>query len=385
MTPARPAVTSYSDHAWRTSPTTSSSGRAASGPRVAFFERCRRGFRGRLPVLGVAPGRTVGAAERVEEPARHVRIWRRSNRLTAIPGSGQQVQSHASARIPRSPPTGHHVARLFDIFWPWASSTSSLTIRSCRRRVDAVTRWRGASRRTTPASDHAFADEVGGKCALSRLVLRRVVPLGVGMAPESNQASITSGTRRIVPPHCLHRHVYCDVRLVRDSVGIALQMRSANNDDSRSFRKCAWRTPTHVGGVAPMRTPTQSSLFLAEPSARISPLTQAVHRRVHVGGAKQCGGTMRRVPEVIDAWFIRAPCPTPWHYPFEHQADFRRTSRPISSAKAWISAGVVLLAPRHRRHGVRRVVYKNVIVNELVLDARARRCRRARQRGEPWR
>src|SRR5207302_8186734 len=28
------------------------------------------------------------------------------------------------------------------------------------------------------------------------------------MAPESNQASITSGTRRMVPPHCLHRHVY---------------------------------------------------------------------------------------------------------------------------------------------------------------------------------
>jgi len=38
---------------------------------------------------------------------------------------------------------------------------------------------------------------------------------------------------------------------------------------------------------------------------------------------RHCGGTMRRVPEVIDAWFDSGSMPVAqWHYPFEHQADF---------------------------------------------------------------
>src|SRR5439155_285110 len=39
---------------------------------------------------------------------------------------------------------------------------------------------------------------------------------------------------------------------------------------------------------------------------------------------RHCGGTMRRVPEVIDAWFDSGAMPyAQWHYPFEHQADFK--------------------------------------------------------------
>ena len=38
---------------------------------------------------------------------------------------------------------------------------------------------------------------------------------------------------------------------------------------------------------------------------------------------RQCGGTMRRVPEVIDAWFDSGAMPcAQWHYPFEHEAEF---------------------------------------------------------------
>src|SRR5206468_1893784 len=37
----------------------------------------------------------------------------------------------------------------------------------------------------------------------------------------------------------------------------------------------------------------------------------------------RCKGTMRRVPEVIDAWFDSGSMPyAQWHYPFEHQAEF---------------------------------------------------------------
>ena len=39
---------------------------------------------------------------------------------------------------------------------------------------------------------------------------------------------------------------------------------------------------------------------------------------------RDCGGTMRRVPEVIDAWFDSGSMPyAQWHYPFEHEADFK--------------------------------------------------------------
>src|SRR3989475_4782967 len=39
---------------------------------------------------------------------------------------------------------------------------------------------------------------------------------------------------------------------------------------------------------------------------------------------RHCGGTMRRVPEVIDAWFDSGAMPyAQWHYPFERQADFK--------------------------------------------------------------
>jgi len=86
---------------------------------------------------------------------------------------------------------------------------------------------------------------------------------------------------------------------------------------------------------------------------------------------RACGGTMHRVPEVIDAWFDSGAMPVAqWHYPFEHQADFQAhfpadfICEGVDQTRGWfysllaIAVGV-FDAP----------AYKHVIVNELVLDA----------------
>ena len=83
------------------------------------------------------------------------------------------------------------------------------------------------------------------------------------------------------------------------------------------------------------------------------------------------GGTMQRVPEVIDTWFDSGAMPyAQWHYPFEHQAEFAShfpadyICEGIDQTRGWfysllaIATAVFDKAP-----------YRNVIVNELVLDA----------------
>ena len=102
---------------------------------------------------------------------------------------------------------------------------------------------------------------------------------------------------------------------------------------------------------------------------------------------RQCGGTMRRVPEVIDAWFDSGSMPVAqWHYPFEHQADFPAhfpadfICEGVDQTRGWfysllaIAVGV-FDAP----------AYKHVIVNELVLDAAGQKMSKSRGNvANPW-
>jgi isoleucyl-tRNA synthetase len=99
------------------------------------------------------------------------------------------------------------------------------------------------------------------------------------------------------------------------------------------------------------------------------------------------GGTMRRVPEVIDTWFDSGAMPyAQWHYPFEHQAEFQ-THFPadyicegIDQTRGWfysllaIATAVFDEAP-----------YRNVIVNELVLDAQGQKMSKSKGNVvNPW-
>ena len=102
---------------------------------------------------------------------------------------------------------------------------------------------------------------------------------------------------------------------------------------------------------------------------------------------RECSGTMRRVPEVIDAWFDSGSMPyAQWHYPFEHQADFKAhfpadyICEGVDQTRGWfyslLAIGVTAFdAP----------VYKHVIVNDLLLDEHG--VKMSKSRGnvvDPW-
>ena len=94
----------------------------------------------------------------------------------------------------------------------------------------------------------------------------------------------------------------------------------------------------------------------------------------------RCGGTMRRVSEVIDTWFDSGSMPSAqWHYPFEHEAEFRShfpaefIAEGVDQTRGWfysllaIATGVFDQAP-----------YRHVIVNELILDAQGQKMSKSR-------
>ena len=85
-----------------------------------------------------------------------------------------------------------------------------------------------------------------------------------------------------------------------------------------------------------------------------------------------CGGTMRRVPELIDVWFDSGAMQfAQWHYPFEHKelidsgeqhpADY--ICEGVDQTRGWF----------YSLHSISTFLFdepafKNVIVNELILD-----------------
>lgn len=83
-----------------------------------------------------------------------------------------------------------------------------------------------------------------------------------------------------------------------------------------------------------------------------------------------CGGTRRRTPELIDVWFDSGAMPfAQWHYPFENKAVFESRhpadyiSEGIDQTRGWF----------YSLHAIStflfdKPAYKNVLVNELILD-----------------
>ncbi|MCQ2550785.1 MAG: isoleucine--tRNA ligase [Clostridia bacterium] len=89
----------------------------------------------------------------------------------------------------------------------------------------------------------------------------------------------------------------------------------------------------------------------------------------------ECGKVMHRIPEVMDCWFDSGSMPfAQWHYPFEHKDDFDKLfpadfiCEGIDQTRGWfyslmaISTIVMDQAP-----------YKNVLVNDLILDAQGKK------------
>lgn len=84
---------------------------------------------------------------------------------------------------------------------------------------------------------------------------------------------------------------------------------------------------------------------------------------------KKCGGTMHRIPEVLDCWFESGSMPyAQQHYPFENK-EFFETHYPadficegLDQTRGWFYTLTVLAALLYDRPA-----FKNVIVNGLVL------------------
>lgn len=82
------------------------------------------------------------------------------------------------------------------------------------------------------------------------------------------------------------------------------------------------------------------------------------------------GGTMRRVPDLIDVWFDSGAMPfAQWHYPFENKEQFERNfpadfiAEGVDQTRGWF----------YTLHAIAALVmdekaYKNVVVNGLLLD-----------------
>ncbi len=93
-----------------------------------------------------------------------------------------------------------------------------------------------------------------------------------------------------------------------------------------------------------------------------------------------CGGTMRRVPYVLDTWFDSGSMHTAqWHYPFENTDEFERSypadfiSEGLDQTRGWfytmLVTGVLL-------HG--QAPFRNVLVTGMGLDAQGQKMSKSR-------
>jgi isoleucyl-tRNA synthetase len=101
----------------------------------------------------------------------------------------------------------------------------------------------------------------------------------------------------------------------------------------------------------------------------------------------QCDGTMRRTPEVIDVWFDSGSMPyAQWHYPFENE-DRWRTHFPadficegVDQTRGWFYSLMAISSMLGDGPA-----YKNVVVNDLVLDAQGQKMSKSKGNVvDPW-
>ncbi len=101
-----------------------------------------------------------------------------------------------------------------------------------------------------------------------------------------------------------------------------------------------------------------------------------------------CSGTMRRTPEVLDAWFDSGAMPyAQWHYPFENEDEFD-THFPadficegIDQTRGWFYSLLAIATLL----GHRKPPYRNVLVNDMILDAEGQKMSKSRgNMADPW-
>jgi len=84
----------------------------------------------------------------------------------------------------------------------------------------------------------------------------------------------------------------------------------------------------------------------------------------------ECGGTMTRVPELIDVWFDSGAMPyAQWHYPFENEDEFKAKypadfiSEAVDQTRGWFYSLLAISTMLFDKQP-----FRNVIVLEFILD-----------------
>jgi isoleucyl-tRNA synthetase len=95
---------------------------------------------------------------------------------------------------------------------------------------------------------------------------------------------------------------------------------------------------------------------------------------------ERCGGTMRRTPEVVDVWFDSGAMPfAQHHYPFENRDEQERQfpadfiSEGVDQTRGWFYSLLAISTLLGRGPA-----YRNVVVNDLILDARGLKMSKSR-------
>lgn len=89
----------------------------------------------------------------------------------------------------------------------------------------------------------------------------------------------------------------------------------------------------------------------------------------------ECGAEMTRTPEVVDVWFDSGAMPyAQWHYPFENKEVFERSfpadfiCEGVDQTRGWFYSLLAISTMLFDQPA-----YKNVVVNELILDKDGRK------------
>ncbi len=242
------------------------------------------------------------------------------------------------------------------------------------------------------------------------LIIRRLKELGRHLATESHAPQLSAllalpEQADLLRPRFLVRAdvARCEERMLELNRDIAWHPPEVgtgrfgewlgNNVDWALSRDRYWGTPLPiwVSDRDPSHVEVIGSLAeLHEKSGFVAAADLDVHKPWvdEVTWPAPGGGTMRRTPEVIDTWFDSGAMPiAQWHYPVRAPGRVRAgISRRTTSARESTrpAAGSTRCSPSERRCST-PAPYRNVIVNELVLDAQGQKMSKSRGNVvDPW-